>query len=496
MNTDLVRNSDEFRQRYRQLQADWKARYAPLIAGARAKLTGEAEGVEAAKVEANLLEAHVRVGVVDSLLQGLNWHLDGSRHNMVAEAAVRSEKKGTIRFLDYLGVETSSLTPLMVVETKRPSSMLPTPEDSPRRTQYPLSSTDRWARITTRLSNGLGSERLPGEWGEWLDTLRDYCISVHSRAKVFPRRILVTNGDWLVVFLDPEDAFGVDGGHSPSNIMVCEDSNAVEQNASEIYSLLEYHRVLGRWPILSVGEAPFYISGGDIVKYACGLRLRYSAELTVWGAQEPVLRVAPIVFLLTENGERILIRNGPVDERIPEGEPYLSAHIVSISKATEQLLSQTVAALQLSGSASPLTDMFPLEQQSSNAPILEDGEAGAFVVVTGVASHFLLSDPSIQACPSHRWESCRAGGMAAHDGPITKRSTTTKSFFVDGEAHHCAHRQARDAKASPRSISCPTAFCLVFQFDEFLCCHACCFEVLCRRDERFRPPCPPAARGH
>src|SRR4030095_15094831 len=91
----------------------------------------------------------------------LNWRLDAKPEdglpNLIPEAPIASEEKGTTRFLDYLGFERQTNSPLLIVETKRPSSGLPqlvTPFDS---------SSD-----PEIISRGLAGEPLMGQWPEWL----------------------------------------------------------------------------------------------------------------------------------------------------------------------------------------------------------------------------------------------------------------------------------------------------------------------------------------
>lgn len=45
------------------------------------------------------------------------------------------------------------------------------------------------------------------EWSQWLTTLRDDVRSLHTKATQPPKRVVMTNGDWSILFLDPDDAF-------------------------------------------------------------------------------------------------------------------------------------------------------------------------------------------------------------------------------------------------------------------------------------------------
>ena len=75
------------------------------------------------------LEAHIRVHVVNCLLAALNWRLNASPEdglpNLLPEAPIRSTRAKSVRLFDYLGLESGDNSPLLIVETKRPSTSLP-----------------------------------------------------------------------------------------------------------------------------------------------------------------------------------------------------------------------------------------------------------------------------------------------------------------------------------------------------------------------------------
>ena len=76
-----------------------------------------------------MLEAHAREFMVNSVLEALNWRMsiagDEYLPNLVPEAPLQSVGRDTTRFLDYLGLERETDRPLLIVESKRPSSKLP-----------------------------------------------------------------------------------------------------------------------------------------------------------------------------------------------------------------------------------------------------------------------------------------------------------------------------------------------------------------------------------
>jgi hypothetical protein len=145
-----VRNADEFLLQLRKISGDYKRIFGPQVAEIRKKYTKS----DTEKLVDESLEAHNRLYVVNGLLAALNWRLDAKSEeglpNLVPEAPVKSVEKGTTRFLDYLGLERGTTDPLLIVETKRPSSPLPYLKKSP-------------GIPAEMISRGLAGEPLRGE---------------------------------------------------------------------------------------------------------------------------------------------------------------------------------------------------------------------------------------------------------------------------------------------------------------------------------------------
>lgn len=158
---------------------------------------------------------------MNAFLAALNWRFDQTPDNglpnLVPESPVRSQQRGTIRFLDYLGLERQTDNPLLIVETKRPSAELP-------------STLEPAATYSEIVSRGLAGASLSGQWNQWLKDLSDYVLSAHNCALKVPKRVVITNGYWLIIFLDPTDAFlkGGTEGHSALSNRVKVISHKVE----------------------------------------------------------------------------------------------------------------------------------------------------------------------------------------------------------------------------------------------------------------------------
>ena len=96
--------------------------------------------------------------------------------------------------------------------------------------------------------------------------------------------------------------------------------------------------------------------------------------------------------------------------------------------------------------------------------------ANEFLLVTGVASHFVLEQPTISACVGHDWVDCHEIGKQMGTSPILGPSVDPKAYYVSAASHHCAHRVIHDRRSSK---------CYVAVFEKFLCCKACIFQGSC-----------------
>lgn len=481
-----VRNANEFLLRLRRISEDYERLFAPCIAQIREKYAG--------KPEEDLLdyslEVHAREYIVNSLLAALNWRLDARPEeglpNLVPEVPVRSSERGTLRSLDYLGLERKTDNPLLIVETKRPSAELP----------------QAWRPAATYseiVMMGLAGEHLKGEWSRWLDDLRDYVRSVYDRIQKAPRRVVLTNGDWLILFLDPSDAFLENGSRDPNRILVFRAPTDIEKRFSELFRHLEHQHVLGETPALTPGELLFHLGPEAVDRAMHGLRLRYIEQQGIY-TPAPVIKVAPVVFLRSRYGAWFRVEAPPKDYELPHKEDDLARHLAEVHEAAMDLLCQVNQRLGTSLQPFPLHKHYEDEDGFAAIPGVVKCGGDEFLVITGDKTHYLLPEPSVPDCPYHDWGKCNSAGVPSNPGPILARSISPRSFFISGELHHCAHRDVNSAKASPiaaanqsrcglRSGQEGEAFCEIWPFEQHLCCRTCVFEKVCTKATVFRLPC-------
>jgi hypothetical protein len=388
-----IRNSDDFSTRIRCLHDEYNYNYRPLIEAIRKQYAVEPESIklEKEKLLDNSLEHHTRQYVVDHFLKALNWHFETDLPNLVAEAPVYSVGEKTTRFLDYLGVDEHGQKALLIVETKRPNSKLPLPKGN--RTGKPPRGESYESLISLSLSD---NNQLTEEWQDWLKTLRDYSQSIKVGSNQSPKRVIITNGDWLVIFSDPENTFS---SQSPNqnNIFVYENWSEIEEKSGEVFRLLEYHEVLGIAPSLSLGEINFHLNPGKLDRAMFGVRLMYLEDPDFYLDSSPRIKVVPIIFIRSINGVwfRVEAQNPNHTQLIPNNSNYLEQHLTEFELLAFDLLNKINEKLETYLICNSLDEHYNDPNLFSElTPItkINNSQCEEFLIVTGKNTHYLLSE--------------------------------------------------------------------------------------------------------
>lgn len=482
-----VRNADEFVILFRKMSEVYRRHFAPTIAMIRQKYVGKPEEDHIN----SSLEAHERVYLVNAFLAALNWRMDtspeGSLPDLIPETPILSEERGSIRFLDYLGFERDTKHPLLIIETKRRSVPLP----------------QAWSAATTYseiVSNGLAGKRLKGKWTNWLNDLRDYVRSARARTGIVPRRVIITNAEWLILFLDPSDAFLEGGTYNPNRILVFRDRSEIEDRFSEVFRHLEHQLVLGETPLLTPGDLPSYICPDEVNRIMHGLRIKYIERQKLYEYPAPIISIAPAIFLRSHCGAWLRVEAPPREYELPHRNKDIAQHLITIRRVAQELLFEVNRQLGSSLNPFSLSKHYEDEESFAACPGVVKIGGDEYLVLTGDRTHYIMQRPSIYNCPYHSWDACNKAGVPHGSGPILARSTSPRSFFMSAEIYHCAHRDVGSAKANlisagnrdrcgSRSGREGQAFCEIWNIEQYLCCGICAFEEICKRAAIFRLPC-------
>lgn len=456
-------------------EAEFIERFADLIDRFDASIAPAARPEFAGAEAGDPHEHTTRVHFLDELLELLGWSL-GLGGNMVEEARLKGE---TTTFMDYLGIKADTNAPALLIEAKAWEKAFLKPR---RKTSF---------EAPTLLGEGINHWRTGGEakdspvaghWHDYIDQVGGYVKGLKdSYGHVLPRAV-ITSGQWVVVFVDPVQAF-VEGRVEDIKIKIFLKQNFKAQ-ASELFALISKKAL--------AAETPFSVRPTEVLNYltkdlfvACfhAVHVSYESSGTPVFGRKPRVLVYPALVLrgadnmlltvLEETEESLL----EYEKDETTDELSLGQHVDRLVAGAAALLARTGGQLDLELRPAPIVDFpgFPREPMHKPAvarPLARSNpkERDNWIIVTGQASHFVKSGPGVD-CRFHKWSACnvaqRAAGVTAISKPVL---TTPRALFIDETPHHCAHRDVMDRK-EPR--------CQIHMIDASFCCQGCTFVSDC-----------------
>lgn len=500
-----IRNATDGQQMFRNALAAFETTYRPRLDRIRQTYSANPSGELPAGLGV-LLEAHGRNYVINALLAALNWNISlpaaPGATNLVPEAPIPSVADGETRYLDYLGLEQRTERPLLIVEAKRPGSPLPRRKKSERDDRSPAKA----------ILAGLKGDELLYDWDDWLKTLRDYFRSVRDRGGVAPRRVLMTDGTWCIVFLAPETTLLAPEESAPAHIAVYESrasgervGEAIDARFNEIYSQLAYAELALELEPMRVANLGFHIPRGAKITAMRGLHLLYVEDEELYSVK-PKIQVSPLLFLRGSEGPWLTVESRDA-RKIPIKEEDLPEHLNEICMIADRLSTDAAAALATTLIWVPIVEHYANGDSFELLPgVKEMAKRNEFVIVTGEQRHYLREEPTVPNCPFHNWtESLRARTQWPEASAVSLPSVHDRAFFATPTNHHCSHSQVHRMKSEPitsinrsrcgtRSGKDQAAFCEIWSIEHFLCCRTCIFEEICDKAVAFRLPCTRAGR--
>ena len=469
------------------------------------------------------LECHARDFIVDQILAALNWRLrplmdarDYAASNLVIEQShggaravrVRAGKEEHKRRLDYLGYDTNTDRPLLIVEAKRPNLQLPSAQAPLALPDaHPSASLIAGGLDTLRGNTAVSQPSLTSAWMNVLSQVSQYCQSVAMASDGWPPRAAITNGEWFILFTNLENAFAASAttrtqSHS---IFVFESSEKLLEHHSRLWALLEYGALAKLDHRIHVARVPFYVDPDAITGCSYGLRISYTDKYTNY-RKAPVLSASPLLFVRSSAATFIQVVSDWDQEMPADGRGSISEHIEQVA-AEAARLKRDLEDRVLGGRTLPLISVAahcedrealrvrPLVQ-TLQRPIGQQG----FLLLTGTSPHYVLPTSEYRDCEFHCHADARARSVAQGGSPVLESSISPKSHFIDGDHYHCAHRDTYGVKREPvteanqsrcghRSSTIGGAFCELWQFEEFLCCRACALHSACSKATAFFLPC-------
>lgn len=504
-----IRNATQVESALREIGIRYRFLYRDLSA-MREQFAARTSATPAERDTAVALEAHERAFRIDGILEALNWHVrsvsGAPTPNVLPEAPLRGAD-GEVKFLDYLGYERSTAPaerageasiprPLLAVEAKRTSATLDALRELAR-------ARDALA-LSREIAKLLRNANPAGAFREWLTQTAGYVQILEARAPGSLRRLVLTNGDWLIVFLEPAELFLGATQADPAKIVVFQSFAELMQRSGELFDALEHHSLVGGVPEIEPAEIAAYVDPSRVSHALRGVCVVYQHHRNAFLQPVPHMQIAPTIFLQTHEGGTLRVVVPPADFSMPE-RASRAHHFRDMASAANRLLSDVERQLGFELTVRTLTEQYldPGAFEALPGVSLERSEAEEerYFITTGDGNHFLREKPTVPSCPYHTWGKCDRAGRAHGTAAVARPSVQPRAFFVSGEPHHCSHSEVFAAKQQPvtatnaqrcgaRSWGLAHAFCEIAPLDSMVCCRTCCFEDVCTNCRTvFKLPC-------
>jgi hypothetical protein len=450
-----------------------------------------------------LLEHRTRRYVIDPMLRALGW--DVGDPSQMTEEARSWDEEGENLYFDYLGLNRQS-APVLMVEAKGVDA------DGPRRPrQEPPNGHDMAALISEALrplEEGERHNAVVKQWADWLDTLRTYVRSLGAAKRATLKRVVITSGQWLIVFTDPVATLVTDTAPDAADIRCFVSFEDLEERHGELYRLLARPRLVNTLPLtFALSEAlavldpvavdlmfrgvlvTTQLSGAERSRYPT--RTVYPAVVLISGGhsfavvdyegeplEEPrkAERLSEFLTALQTRGDafqaRVLARLGRA-ELTPAA---LTRYPISIREAAESdgldaLPSSTAALVEANTPERP-----QLVRVAGDRP-----SDASYLVITGESWFHKLLQPFGTDCVFHSFIEARKQGVGGVQPSMGGRPN---SFTGAAEPQHCEHVDIHGLRQN---------ICQVLPIETHLCCRACVFYEVCWPTEEVQARLPCAA---
>ena len=445
-------------------------------------------------------EHDTRILFFDRFLTLLGWSL-GMGGNVREEARIKAE---TTRFLDYVGVNDQSRSPVLILEAKAwDKPMVRAGTGKPQATERQLIVE---AIRHIHANGSRGNSPVIGDWHDYLEQVAGYVRTYKSRYHHDIPCAVLASGQWLVIFKSPVRTF-VDGEVTDEQFHIFQ-GNQILTDAREIFLLLNKSRLASVAPIhIRPAQLRHHLTAANTAAAYHALLVRYESMGATVFAKMPQILVYPALMLQRDDGTifTVIDRERPnymnLDRADENGHASLTTHLAAVADEAAQLLQTCSQELGMDLTPFDLSDfpgfaigttntgdeMLPLGRESKAVVRPFGCVADEWIIVTGTQTHYLLPQPEIN-CRYHAWNECRADGRQIGTSAVGTPSTETpRSFFTDGHFYHCAHTTVDDRRSER---------CQIAPLDMRTCCRACGLQTVCWSDaEAGQLPCgskPPA----
>lgn len=449
-----------------------------------------------------LLERPTRRFLVDGLLRALDWDPDVP-DQVVEEVRSRDRNSGRPLFFDYLG-RAQDRSPAMLVEAKRFNA------DLPQRRGGGVPPSHEMGRLIcdglTLLKAGRNELEVLSSWKGWLTDLIGYVKSLSESEQKGLARVVITAGQWLIVFKRPYVSFVADAVLDQDDVVCFSSFEEMETRSNEIFDLLNRARLIDTLPLtMDIGEAHAVIQPTDIQAMFRGVVVS-TQRVGPKRASYPHRTVIPAVVFLVGRREFAVTRYGGqhvVEPITIDGLGDFLRRLATEGDAFEAAVLRDFGREDLR--PAPVTEFPPTPRtlvESAHPPLIastaaraaanqpqrprlvlevdESGVAADYLAITGDVWFYKAAAPFAGDCKFHSYPAARKAGFAGEKASMGERPD---SYTASGDLHHCEHQ----ALLSQRR---PEGRCQLKALETHLCCRACIFHNICWKPEELpRLPC-------
>jgi hypothetical protein len=293
-------------------------------------------------------------------------------------------------------------------------------------------------------------------------------------------RVLLTSGQWMVIFENPSRTFLGTSNADPVDIILLREADYVARS-TDILDLLGRHKITSTVPsTLRPSQLRTFVKAGDVARLYHGLHVRYEASGSSRFEQRPRILVYPAIIVERNDGILLQVLRPEEGMALPTSNDGVLPHLSEVEQYADELLLHCCEQLDLPPVTTALDQFrgFPPKGRRGNAvpaiPLLLDDQEetpNEWMLLTGQFKHYLRPIPVRSPCAYHSFADCLAIGQASGHGAISVRKVSNpRAFFIDTQDHHCAHLAMRDEKE---------ARCRILAIDEMTCCQACIYIETC-----------------
>ena len=434
-------------------------------------------------------EHQTRRMVIDPILDSLGWTED-KRKLYHEEFFITGQENNN--FLDYLCIEEGSGIPKIVVEAKKWTIGEPAIQKDHPKCGIKIEIAILLELLEIR-ENKCNPSILTKTWFAFLKQVSEYTHAVDEYFNCPPEKIILTNGRWFIVLLDPKSILTKGKDIPDGSIRYFNEPYNIDE-CNDLFSLINEHANCDKWDeYISASNLNNYLNPTNISKTYRGLFSINTPEIEPFGVK-PVLRICPTLLLETQSGlVHRVVSEDYVDliAAAQDDEPDINLHLDEITAKQDEFFAEIKTNFgevplpsDISGfdgfkshKRTKRSNDYAYGEKAKVTWVMDHNRGNAFIIALGTAYHFIDKNNDFDSCSFHSHDKCSAASSLMHnlsDERINKR------LFKNQDIHYCGHKEVRKPKIE---------FCVIRDIEEGLCCQKCIFKNDCWSIDLDKLPC-------